>query len=135
MKSLTPEQFLFVTERHLSTLSTLRQDNTPHVVPVGFTWDQDAGVARVSTHASSMKVRNIAAWAERGLPARAAICQVDGGRWITLEGTMRVETSPEEVAEAVRRYAVRYRQPEEEPERVVLVLTVDRVLSSDYMAR
>lgn len=135
MKSLTPEQYLFVTERHLATLSTLRQNNTPHVVPVGFTWDQDAGVARVTSHASSMKVRNVAAWVELGQPARAAICQVDGGRWITLEGTMRVEHSPAAVAEAERRYTVRYRQPEDEPERIVLVLTVDRVLSSDYMAR
>lgn len=135
MKSLTPEQYLFVTERHLATLSTLRQNNTPHVVPVGFTWDQEAGVARITTHAKSMKVRNVVAWADRGSPARAAICQVDGGRWITLEGTMRVETSPVEVAEAVRRYTVRYRKPEEEPERIVLLLSVDRVLSSDYMAR
>ncbi len=135
MKNLTPEQRLFVTERHLATLTTMRQNRTPHVVPVGFTWDQDAGVARISTHVSSMKVRNVVAWTERGLPARAALCQVDGGRWITLEGAMHMETSAQEVAEAVRRYTVRYRAPEENPERVVLILEVDRVLSSDYMAR
>ena len=29
----------FLTERHLATLTTLRPDGTPHVVPVGFTYD------------------------------------------------------------------------------------------------
>ncbi len=135
MKNLTPEQRLFVTERHLATLTTVRQNHSPHVVPVGFTWDQDAGLARVNSHVSSMKVRNVLAWTEQGLPARAALCQVDGGRWITLEGTLRVETDPHEIAEAVRRYAVRYRAPEEDPQRVVLMLEVERVMSSDYMAR
>lgn len=135
MTHLTPEQHIFVKERHLATLTTLRKDGSPHVVPVGFTWDQEAGIARITTHRGSVKVRNIEAWAAQGQPARAAICQVDGGRWITLEGMMHVEDSEEEVAEAVRRYAVRFREPEENPERIVLVLTVDRVLSSVYMAR
>src|SRR5690606_37891896 len=46
---LTPEQHVFVTERHLATLTTLRPDGTPHVVPVGFTWDPAAGVLRITT--------------------------------------------------------------------------------------
>ena len=35
---------------------------------------------------------------------------------------------PERVAEAVRRYALRYRQPAENPRRVVIEIAVDRVL-------
>ena len=132
---LTPEQRLFVTERHLATLTTLRANGTPHVVPVGFTWDQDAGILRISTQRTSVKVTNVARWLAKGELARAAVCQVEGGRWITFEGAMTIEDSPEQVAEAVRRYAVRYRQPEENPERVVLVLTVDKVMRSTYMAR
>ena len=31
MIHLTPEQHVFVTERHLATLTTLRPDGTPHV--------------------------------------------------------------------------------------------------------
>ena len=31
----------FLAERHLATLTTLRRDGTPHVVPVGFTYDAD----------------------------------------------------------------------------------------------
>ena len=131
MIHLTPEQHVFVTERHLATLTTLRPDGTPHVVPVGFTWDAERGLIRITTRDGSTKVRNI----EAGSPARAAVCQVDGGRWLTFEGVLTVERDAEEVADAVRRYATRYRQLEHDPRRVVLRLAVDRVLGSSYMTR
>jgi hypothetical protein len=53
---------------------------------------------------------------------------VDGGRWLTLEGAADVTDDPERVAEAVRRYAERYRTPRPNPERVAVEVTVDRVL-------
>ena len=34
---LPAEVTAFLTERHCATLTTLRPDGTPHVVPVGFT--------------------------------------------------------------------------------------------------
>ena len=37
----------FMVERHLATLTTLRRDGSPHVVPVGFTWDREERIARV----------------------------------------------------------------------------------------
>jgi F420H(2)-dependent biliverdin reductase len=132
---LTPEQHVFVTERHLATLTTLRADGTPHVVPVGFTWDPDVGVLRITTRVTSAKVRNVRRATEAGGVARAAVCQVDGGRWLTFEGAATVETDEAEVADAVRRYARRYRQLEHDPRRVVVRVTVDRVLGSDYMTR
>lgn len=135
MIHLTPEQHVFVTERHLATLTTLRPDGSPHVVPVAFTWDAGLGALRITTRASSAKVRNIRAALATGGPARVAVCQVDGGRWLTFEGTASVHTEAEEVAEAVRRYAVRYRQLADDARRVVLRVTVDRVLGSDYMTR
>ncbi len=33
----------FLTERHLASLTTLRADGSPHVVPVGFTYDPRPG--------------------------------------------------------------------------------------------
>lgn len=129
---LTPEQHVFVTERHLATLTTLRPDGTPHVVPVGFTWDAEAGLVRITTRDGSAKVRNVEA-AEGG--ARVALCQVDGGRWLTFEGVATVSRDPDEIADAMRRYAVRYRQLHEDPRRIVLRIAVDRLLGSDYMAR
>lgn len=112
----------FLADRHLATLTTLRADGSPHVVPVGFTWDDEAGVVRVITGGGSVKARNAA----RG--GRAVVCQVDGRRWLALEGEARVRTAPDEVREAEERYAQRYRRPRENPERVVIVLAVDRVL-------
>lgn len=135
MIHLTPEQHVFVTERHLATLTTLRADGSPHVVPVGFTWDGDLGLLRITTRDGSAKVRNIERAADLAGGARAAVCQVDGGRWLTFEGRIGVSREPDEIADAVRRYAVRYRQLEFDARRIVLRLTVDRVLGSDYMTR
>lgn len=135
MVHLTPEQHVFVTERHLATLTTLRSDGTPHVVPVGFTWDPDQGVIRITTRRTSAKVRNIETATARGDAVRAAVCQVDGGRWLTFEGTITVARDEDEVHEAMRRYAVRYRTLTEDPRRVVLRLVVDRIMGSAYMTR
>ncbi len=70
----------------------------------------------------SVKARNAAA---RGV---AAVSQVDGRRWSTLEGDAVVRSEPDAVAEAERRYALRYRTPRPNPERVVIEITVRRVL-------
>ena len=134
MFRLNPEQLVFVTERHLATLPTLRADGSPHVVPVAFTWDADAGVARTTARRSSTKVANARRAAADGGRPRAALCQVDGGRWLTLEGTIEVSEDPDEVADAVVRYTKRYRPLEHDPERVVLRLTPDRAMASTYMA-
>ncbi len=118
----------FLTVRHLATLTTLLPDGRPHVVPVGFTVDfpQDGGsaLARVITSGTSQKAHNAAR------DGRVAIGQVDGGRWITVEGTATVSDDPERVAEAVARYAVRYRQPRVNPRRVVVEIRIDRLLGS-----
>ena len=114
----------FWAERHLCTLTTIRRDGTPHVVPVGATFDPAEGIARVITSGGSQKVRNI------GHNAHVAVTQVDGRRWSTLEGTATVDTDPEVVAAAERRYAQRYRTPRENPLRVVIMITVTRVLGS-----
>ena len=122
--ALPPEVLAFLAERHLATLTTLRPDGSPHVVAVGFTWDADARLVRVITNRGSRKARNVA-----GSPAaRAVVCQVDGPRWLALEGRAEVVADEAGVAEAVRRYAERYRQPQPNPERVAIVVHVDRVL-------
>jgi PPOX class probable F420-dependent enzyme len=112
----------FLAERHLATLTTLRADGSPHVVPVGFGYDAVARVARIITFAGSQKVRNVA----RG--GRAALSQVDGGRWLTLEGPARVVTDDDGVAAAVAAYAARYHQPGRRPDRVAVEIDVDRMM-------
>lgn len=121
--ALGDESLTFLTERHLATLTNVRTDGTPHVVPVGFTYEPSTRLARVITGGGSVKAR---------LAARpgavAALCQVDGRRWLTLTGPVHVERDPEAVADAVARYAQRYREPRVNPERVVLVVEVQRIL-------
>jgi len=122
-RALTSDVQTFLQERHLATLTTLRPDGTPHVVAVGFTWDADAALVRVITNGTSRKVAHV-----RAGSARAVVAQVDGARWLSLEGVPTVSDDPERIAEAVRRYALRYRQPAENPRRVVIEIAVDRVL-------
>ncbi len=124
LAALPDEVLAFLAERHLATLTTLRTDGSPHVVAVGFTFDPAARLVRVITFAPSRKARNLVA----APCSRAVVCQVDGGRWLALEGTAVVSDDPARVAEAVRRYADRYRQPGERADRVVIELTVDRIL-------
>jgi PPOX class probable F420-dependent enzyme len=121
---LSPAALEFVTVRHLATLTTLRPDGSPHVVPVGFTWDPDRLVARVITSGSSRKARHAAAG------GRAVLCQVDGRHWLSFEGTASVRTDQDSVREAEQRYAARYRVPRDNPERVVVEIAVDRVLGN-----
>jgi PPOX class probable F420-dependent enzyme len=121
----TPAVQEFWTERHLCTLTTLRQDGSPHVVPVGATVDPEAGLLRVIASGGSAKVRQVRAGADR-----VAICQVDGARWSTIEGRAVVRDDPESVAEAERRYAQRYRRPRPNPQRVVIEVRITRVLGS-----
>ncbi|MEV6303597.1 TIGR03618 family F420-dependent PPOX class oxidoreductase [Actinoplanes sp. NPDC051861] len=120
----SPALLEFWTERHLCTFTTLRADGSPHVVAVGATLDPGSALARVISSVSSAHVRHI-----RG-HRRVAICQVDGRRWSTIEGVATVRDEPEPVAEAVRRYAERYRTPRPNPSRVAIEVSITRVLGS-----
>lgn len=119
---LPDDAVAFLTERHLASLTTLRADGTPHVVPVGFTFDSSDCTARIITIDGSQKVVN----ARRGGPA--VLCQIDGSRWISLEGSVAVTDDPDKVRRAVESYASRYRTPAERPDRVALEIRVTRIL-------
>ncbi|CAN5560446.1 F420-dependent biliverdin reductase [soil metagenome] len=121
---LPAEALAFLAEYHLASLTTLRRDGSPHVVPVGFGYDQAAGLVRIITFAPSRKARNLAA----APGSRAAVSQVDGGRWLTLEGPATVTDDPDRVAAAVEAYAARYRRPGERADRVAIEIRVDRIL-------
>jgi F420H(2)-dependent biliverdin reductase len=112
----------FLRDRHLATLTTLRADGSPHVVPVGFGYSHDERLVRVITFAGSQKAVN----AERG--GRAAVSQVDGGRWLTLEGECRLVTDADGVAAAVEAYAARYQAPRDRDDRVAIEIRVDRIM-------
>ena len=124
---LTNDALAFLTERHLAMLTTLRSDNSPHVVAVGFTFDPKTHIARVITTGGSQKAVN----ADRG--GVAVLSQVDGARWLSLEGHSSVNTDPEAVRDAELRYAQRYRIPKPNPQRVAIEVIVKRVLGSSSL--
>jgi F420H(2)-dependent biliverdin reductase len=127
---LTAEALAFLTERHLAMLTTLRSDTSPHVVAVGFTFDPKTHIARVITSGGSQKAVNAD---QQGV---AVLSQVDGARWLSLEGKASVNTDADAVRDAELRYAQRYRTPRVNPRRVVIEVRVERVLgSSDLLDR
>ncbi|CAN5576873.1 F420-dependent biliverdin reductase [soil metagenome] len=121
---LTNDALAFLTERHLAMLTTLRADNSPHVVAVGFTFDPKTHIARVITTGGSQKALN----SERA--GVAVLSQVDGARWLSLEGRSSVNNDADAVRDAELRYAQRYRTPRVNPRRVVIEVLIERVLGS-----
>ena len=126
LDDVSPEVQAFLREYHLATLTTLRADGSPHVVAVGFSYDVANRVVRVITWAASQKARNAGRMQAAG--QRGAVCQVDGGRWLSLEGPVRLVTDRDGVRAGVDGYAARYRQPAERDDRVVIEIDVDRIL-------
>ena len=124
VRELTDELVAFWRERHLCTVTTLRADGTPHVVPMGIVLDVEAQVAWGITSPTSQKALNVR---RSGI---VAVCQVDGRRWSTVEGRAEVRDGADDVAEAVRRYAERYRQPRENPDRVALRVQLTKVIGN-----
>ncbi|MGK5629945.1 pyridoxamine 5'-phosphate oxidase family protein [Streptomyces sp. URMC 123] len=129
LSALSPEYLDFWRAYHLCTLTTPRPDGTPHVVPVGVTFEPERRIARVITNKHSTKVANILAAGPGG--ARVAVCQLERGRWATLEGRAEIVTDTEAVEDAVRRYAERYqRTPKPNPDRVLIRIAVDRAMGN-----
>ena len=108
-----PALLEFWTERHLCSLTTLRADGRPHVIPVGVALDVEESCAWVITNGTSRKAHQAAAT-----------------RGSAIEGTARVLTDEASVQRAVDRYAARYRTPKPNPLRVALRIEVDRFLVS-----
>ncbi len=121
-QDLTGRELEFLAERHLAALTTLRADGSPHVVPVGFTFDPGTGVARVICSDGTQKIRNV----ER--TGTVVLCQIAGAAWLSLEGRAHVARDAASVAEGERRYTERYQAPRPNDRRVVIEVTVERVL-------
>ncbi|WP_246119646.1 pyridoxamine 5'-phosphate oxidase family protein [Aeromicrobium flavum] len=112
----------FLTDRHLATLSTMGPQGQIHVVAVGFTVFE--GLVRITTMDGSQKVRNV----ERD--PRATVAQVAGPQWLSIAGTARILRDRDSITLAENLYAQRYRQPRENPQRVVIEITPEKVMCS-----
>ena len=127
---LTTEALAFLTERHLAMLTTLRDDNTPHVVAVGFTFDPKTHIARVITSGGSQKAVN----APTGRHRRAE----PGGRRAVAVAGGPGQRQRRNARGARRRAPLRAAlpHPQGEPDRVVIEVHIERVLgSSDLLDR
>jgi PPOX class probable F420-dependent enzyme len=110
---------------HTGVFTTFRPDGSPHLTPVRFSWDGEAGLVRVMTTGSRVKAHNVRASPDK----RVAICQSIQFRWITLEGFGIVSSDPERVAEGVRRYVRRYASPPPNvSDMVVIEVAVERAM-------
>lgn len=122
LDTLSDDVLGFLGERHLASLTSPRRDGTPHAAPVCFTYDAEARCARVITFRAAVRVGLI------GSGARVALCQIDGPRWLTLEGEAVVTDDPDRVREAERRFAERYQAPRDRDDRVAIEVAVDRMM-------
>ena len=122
LDALSDDVLAFLRERHLASLTSPRRDGTPHVAPVCFTYEPETRCARIITFRSAVRVGLI------GSGARVALCQIDGARWLTLEGEAVLTDDPDRVREAERRFAERYQQPRDRDDRVAVEVAVDRIM-------
>lgn len=125
----------FYDEYLINTLTTIRPDGRPHVVPVGVTLDPENGCAWIITRAGSRKVKNIEAASATPDGARVAVCQVAGPKWSTIEGTAQVVTDEASVNRAIELYTARYRMPaENDSTRVAIRIEVDRIVHGPMLS-
>ena len=135
MAAISPNQTTevmndFMDERHLGILTLVRPDGRPHSTPVGFMWNDEEKIARIITWSGSLKARLLEKENLIG-----TISQVDGGRWVTFEGTCSVTNDPEICADAVSRYAVRYSPPKDRGlDRRTISMVVSKILLSTGLA-
>jgi F420H(2)-dependent biliverdin reductase len=123
LDALHPDTMPFLSEFLVGLLSTTRADGSLHVAAVGFTYDPDTRIAWSIGPQNSVKVRNI----RRG--SRGVFSQVEGSRWLSLEGPARIVDDAEGIAEAHRRYRVRYPgHGEVDPDRVGIAVDVERII-------
>ncbi|MDW8811082.1 PPOX class F420-dependent oxidoreductase [Streptomyces scabiei] len=121
----------------LGVLATLKADGRPQLSPVMPSYDQEAGVIRISTTEATAKTANL----RRDPRAALEVTGADGMSWATAEGTVHLVgpgTDPEgpEVQALVDYYRAaagehpdwdEYRAVMVSDRRVLVVLTVDHV--------
>ncbi|MFF2847121.1 PPOX class F420-dependent oxidoreductase [Streptomyces sp. NPDC058001] len=125
----------------LGVLATIKSDGRPQLSPVMPSYDQAAGVIRVSTTAGTAKIANL----RRDPRAALEVTSADGRAWATAEGTVTLAgpgTDPDgpEVEALVDYYRsaagehpnwAEYRSVMVTDHRVLLTLTVEKVYGAD----
>jgi len=81
--TVDPRMLAFVAERHWGVLATIKRDGRPQLSNVGYAYDADADLVRVSVTDSRAKTRNLRADPRVTLH----VASKDFWTWVALEGT------------------------------------------------
>lgn len=105
--TLSPWAQQFLREEHGATISTINKDGSPFVTTVWYLLQED-GTLIMTTQEKSQKVKNL-----RRDP-RIAICVGEGGRSVSLYGTVTISQDQSMVRQDMERLAARYIKGEAE---------------------
>ena len=101
--AMSPREMLdFLSERNIARMATIRPDNSPHVTPVWYLWENNQLL--ISVGRGSVKARNIG----RNNKVAVTIDSRHGG--VIIEGTAKIEELSEEIR---RKLCQRYVHPED----------------------
>jgi PPOX class probable F420-dependent enzyme len=78
-----PRMLTFVAENRWGVLATVKRDGRPHLSNVGYAYDRDADLIRVSVTADRVKTRNL----ERDPRVTLHVASKDFWTWVAVEGT------------------------------------------------
>ena len=81
--TVDPRMLAFVAEQHWGVLATIKRDGRPQLSNVGYAYDADADLVRVSVTDSRAKTRNLRADPRVTLH----VASKDFWTWVALEGT------------------------------------------------
>lgn len=100
---MSPQEMLdFLSERNIARMATIRPDNSPHVTPVWYLWENNQLL--ISVGRDSVKARNI----RQNNKVAVTIDSRRGG--VIIEGTAKIEELSEEIR---RKLCQRYVHPED----------------------
>jgi PPOX class probable F420-dependent enzyme len=91
-----PRLLAFVAENHRGVLTTLKRDGRPQLSNVGYAYDPDAGVVRVSVTDSRAKTANLRRDPRVGLH----VASPDFWTWVVVEGTAELTPVAEDPHDA-----------------------------------
>ena len=94
--TVDPRMLDFVAENHGGVLVTLKRDGRPQLSNVGYAYDRDAGVIRVSVTDDRAKTRNL----RRDPRASLHVTSKDFWTWVVVEGTAELTAVAQDPADA-----------------------------------
>jgi PPOX class probable F420-dependent enzyme len=102
--TVDPRMLEFVAGQHWGVLVTLKRDGRPQLSNVGYTYDAEAGVVRVSVTADRAKTRNL----ERDPRASLHATSKDFWTWVVADGTAELTPVAEDPHDATVEELVAY---------------------------